>query len=328
MLGAGPMPVPPHAFGCSATTLTYAGFEREGDELVLTGHRTEELPADTFQHGLLGGPPREPRSFEERVAGFVESLGSSVSEAALVLPDSWVRTAFTEVADLPSDTRARDEVLRWKLKRLVPYRVDELRVRATDVTPLAGQAEARRLLLGFGLEGLFSHLERAFARAGVRLGRISNDGLSAVGALSSEVRDSGEGLTALMLASERGYTLVLTRGAEPVLHRFKSFPDSLPEQARGASVIRDLRLTGTFLEEQFPDLPVGRFLLAAPEEVAPRWGRWIEEGQVENLELLGPEHTVALRASGGESGTGPIGGLGARLGLLPLVGAACQEVGS
>jgi len=323
LLGAGPRAVPPHAFACSATALTYARFEREGGGLVLARHHSEALPADTFQHGLLGGPPREPRSFEERVAGFVESLGGGVEAASLVVPDGWLRTAFAEVAELPSDSRGRDEVLRWKLKRLVPFRVDELRVRAAEVTTIAGQDEPRRLLLGFGLDGLFSHLERAFAGAGVRIGRIANEGLSAIGALAPEVRgDGARSLVGMLLGSDGGYTLVVVRGDEPVLHRFKGFSDALPEDARASSVIRDLRLTATFLEEHYPDLPLERLVLAASDDSTARWSRWIEEGGFARVELLGREQTVPLRVGAGVT----IGSAALEHELLPLVGAVCQEV--
>jgi len=327
------MAVPPHAFACSATALSYARFEREGGGLVLSRYVCEELPADTFQHGLLGGPPREPRSFEERVAAFVEGLGDDVEEASLILPDAWLRTAFAGVAELPSDSRARDEVLHWKLKRLVPFRVDELRVRAAEVTPLAGQEEPRRLLLGFGLEGLFSHLEHAFVAAGVRIGRISNVGLSVVGALSGSVCGDGN-LVGMMLVSDAGYTLVVVHGDEPVLHRFKGFADALPDDARAASVIRDLRLTATFLEEHYPELPLERLILSASDESSAHWGRWVEQGGLGRVETLGREHMVPVRiAPGSMGGPGagrPIdtasGSSAPEHELLPLVGAVSQEV--
>jgi hypothetical protein len=317
------MAVPPRTFACSPTGLTFAGFDREGDGLVLTEHRTWELGDKTFQHGLLGGPPREPWDFQERIGELVRSLETSVDEASLVLPDAWLRTAFTEVANLPKDARGRDEVLRWKLKRLVPFRVDELRVRGAEVTPLAGQKEPHRLLLGFGIEGLFGQLERSFAEAGVRIGRIANEGLAALGALAPSVLDAGAGsLTGLTLASERGYTLVVSRGDEPVLHRFKTFPDALPDAARESTVVRDLRLTRTFLSESFPDEPLGHMVLAAPEDSEETWVRWVGEGLERPVEPLGDQHTMPVRLGPGLAGAAAP----PRHELLPLVGAVCQEV--
>lgn len=317
------MTVPPHVFACSGTGLSFAAFERDGEGLALVEHRAEELPPDTFQHGLLGGPPREPHAFREIVSGFVGRLETSVRGASLVLPDAWLRTAFTEVSNLPSDSKGRNEVLRWKLKRLVPYRVDELRVRGTAVSSLSGSPEPHRLLLGFGIEGLFGQLERSFAQTGVEIGRISNEGLSALGALAPELRaDGAGGLAALALASDRGYTLVIFRGDEPVLHRFKTFSDALPESARGSTVTRDLRLTRTYLEENLPGEPLERVVLAAPERSEAAWRRWIEDGLERSIEVLGEEHTVPVRPGDGLAADG----VPPRHELLPLAGAICQEV--
>lgn len=317
------MAVPPQAFSCSETELAFAAFQRAEGGLVLREYRRESLSPETFQHGPLGGPPREPRVFAERVAELVSSLETPVKEAVLVVPDAWLRTAFAEVGEIPSNGSAREDVLRWKLKRLVPFRVDELRVRATEVTALPGQAgreESRRMLLGFGIESLFGHLERSFRDAGVNVGRIANRGLSALGAVAAE-----DGvLTGLALASDAGYTMAFARGAEPVLHRFKPFSGDLPPDARAAAVRRDGRLTRTFLADHFPDTPLGEIVVAAPEGAAADWVSWLEEGFGRPVKRPGAAAVVPVRAERGatwEDGSGP-----GWLDLLPLAGTVCQEV--
>lgn len=322
LLGLGPLPVPPHAFGCSPEGLAYAGFSRNATGVELEEYRSEALDDGTFQHGLLGGPPREPQTFVERVRSFVAGIGTPVREATLVVPDAWLRTVFAEVGEIPANGAAREEVLRWKLKRLVPFRVDELRVRAVEMTPVAGQQEPRRLLLGFGVETLLRHLERAFESAGVHLGRITNQGLGALGALNGDPQSGAEELTGLVLAGEAGYTVVFRRGDEPVLHRFKTFSRTMPEDARAASVRRDMRLTTTYLEEHWPDAELGSVVLAAPDDVsAAHWAEWLQAGL--DRPVVSPADETHLRVQAPRGAGSP-----SWPELLPLAGAVRQEVAS
>jgi hypothetical protein len=329
LLGAGAVAPPPYAFGCSDAALSFAAFGREDGALVLREYRREALEPGTFQHGLLGGPPRDPGALDERIAELVASLAAPVKEAALVVPDAWLRTAFAEVEDIPANGAGREEVLRWKLKRLVPFRVDELRVRAVEVTPLAGQEEARRLLLGFGIESLLAQLERSFEAAGVHLGRISNRGLAALGALAAPAGEAGGPglLRGLVLAADDGYTVVFARrgpgGEEPVLHRFKAFAETLPRDARAAAVRRDLRLTRLFLADQYPNDRLDALVLAAPEGAAATWAEWLEGGLEHPVTLADDAPVVAVRQ--------PRDGAGAPAPppwpeLLPLAGTVRQEV--
>lgn len=291
--------------------------------MALEEYREELLDDGTFQHGLLGGPPREPQAFAERVRSFVSGIGRPVGEATLVVPDAWLRTVFAEVGEVPANGGAREEVLRWKLKRLVPFRVDELRVRAVEVTPVAGQQEPRRLLLGFGVETLLAHLERAFKSAGVHLGRITNRGLGALGAVEDPGAPEGTGeLAGLVLAGDAGYTVVFRRGDEPVLHRLKTFSRTMPDDARAASVRRDMRLTRTYLEEHWPDAELGTVILAAPDDVsAAHWAEWLQAGLDRPVATPGDGARLRIQTPAGP-GRPPWPD------LLPLAGAVCQEVSS
>ena len=290
---------------------------------MLAEEASEELLPETFQQGLLGGPPREPVAFGERIGALVDRLESRPREASLVLPDEWLRTAFAEVGELPRREEAREELLRWKLKRLVPFRVDELRVRAVEVEPLpaqAGSEENRRVLLGFGIESLLAAVERGFADHGVRIGRITCSGLAALAALDGAVGGTDhDGLVGLALASASGYSLVFVRHGRPVLHRAKVVGGELPQGTRGSFVSRDLKLTRSFLEESYPEVRLERLLLVAddPEIDRDAWVAWIEDGLGERPELLGAAHVVPLKT---RTAAPPWSR------LLPLVGAVAEEV--
>jgi len=315
VLGLAPVAAPPHVFALTGARLRYAQLGRDRHGFRCRAMREAALPRDAFLSGLLGGPLRDPAAFQNTVGSLLRSVPGSVREASLVIPDAWLRVAFAESGDLPRTADQRDEVLRWKLRRLVPFRVDELRVSAAEVPPLPAQEEPRRLLLGFAIEQLLAQIEDAFAAHGVRLGRISNASLSMLAALTSSRADE---LTALALVEETGYSLAFVRGGAPVLHRFKAFSGGLPDGPRTGFVIRDLKLTRNFLDEQLPGVPLARVLLAAPPEHEPVWVDLLAEGLGEPAAPLDGRHLPPLRA---EEGTVP----GWRE-LAPMLGAVRQEV--
>lgn len=315
MLGFAPVPAPPHVFALDAARLRYGQFLRDRHGYRFRSWREAALPRDSFHAGMLGGPLRDPTAFRELVGGVVRGIQGGVREASLVVPDAWLRVAFAESGDLPKGVQARDEVLRWKLRRLVPFRIDELRVSAAEVDPLPNQEEPRRLLLGFAVEQLLAQIEEAFAAHGVRLGAISNTSLALLGALP----EGREGLTALALVEEAGYTLVFARGSEPVLHRYKGFTGALPDAARSGIVVRDLRLTRNFLEENLGSAPLARVLLVSPPEQEPVWVDTLSEGLGTAAAPLDGRHLPPLRAED------PVVPPSWR-DLAPMLGAARREV--
>jgi hypothetical protein len=149
----------------------------------------------------------------------------------------------------------------------------------------------------------------------VRLGAISNTSLALLGALP----EGREGLTALALVEEAGYTLVFARGSEPVLHRYKGFTGALPDAARSGIVVRDLRLTRNFLEENLGSAPLARVLLVSPPEQEPVWVDTLSEGLGTAAAPLDGRHLPPLRAED------PVVPPSWR-DLAPMLGAARREV--
>jgi hypothetical protein len=312
------VPAPPHVFGLDARRLRYGQFVRDRQGFRLRGWREAALPPDAFHSGLLGGPLRDTAAFESLVGGLVRGIPGGLKEASLVLPDAWLRVTFSEITDVPRQTQARDEVLRWKLRRLVPFRVDELRVGAVEVAPLPVQEEPRRLLLGFGVEQLLAQIEDAFAAHGVRLGRITSSSLALLSAVEPPVSGGANGFAAVVQVEPEGYTLIFARGGEPVLHRYKPFTGGTPEPAHAGYVTRDLKLTRNFLDEQFAGAAIEPLLLVAPPELEPLWIDRLEEGLGRGAAPLDGRHLPPLRAE--EPGVPPWRS------LAPMLGAARQEV--
>jgi hypothetical protein len=319
LFGFSPLPVPPHVFDLTERRLRYGQFVRAGAGFRFRAYRAVPLPPDAFHSGPLGGPLRDPRAFQALLAGLMKEI-PGVREASLVIPDAWLRVTFTESGELPRTAAAKDDVLRWKLKRLVPFRVDELRIGAEEVEPLPDQnaEEPRRLLLGFAVEHLLAQLEEAFASVSVRLGQITNTSLALISALGEEGPDPA--FWALVVVEEAGYTLAFVHGSETILHRFKAFTGSLPEAARASLVTRDLKLTKNFLDEHFPGADLSRVLLAAPEALEPIWVDRLSEGLGTAATPLSARELPPLQVDVA------LGAQPAWREVAPMLGAARREV--
>jgi hypothetical protein len=315
LLGLGAVAAPPHVFALDATTLRYGRFVEAGESWELRELRRAELGADAFQPGVLGGPLREPAAFGERLRQLLALVSAPVREASLVLPDAWLRLTFIESLELPRAAEARDEIVRWKVKRLLPFRVEDLRLVAEPVQPLPQQSEPKRLLVAYALEALLAQLEEAFAAAGIWLGRITSESLAMVPAVGEPL--AGAELGALAVVRSGGYTLLFTRRGEPVLYRYKALDESLPSASSAgisSTVERDLRLTRAFVAEQLPDLALSRVVVAAESPKA--WQEWLQAGlgrAGEPLEALRLPLASAERVGWME--------------VAPMLGAARQEVG-
>jgi len=313
LLGFGAVAAPPHVFALDARVLRYGRFVPSGGGWELRELRRAELPADAFQSGVLGGPLRDPAAFGGLVEKLLGGLSAPVPEASLVLPDLWQRLTFIESGDLPRAPEAQEEVVRWKVRRMLPFRVEELRLAWSEVAALPQQSEPRRLLIAYALESLLQQLEAAFAAHGVWIGRIVSESLALLPAVGEPLQQAKLG--ALAVVHDAGYTLLFARRGEPVLYRFKALDDSLSPSQRIAAIERDLRLTRAFVGEQLPELPLERAVVVAPTEVARSWQDWLEAGlgrAGESLEALKLPLASAERVTWIE--------------VAPLLGAVRQEV--
>lgn len=334
LLGLDPVPPPPHVFALDARELRYGAFHPGPQGLVFAAARSREIPAGTFVDGPLGAPAQDPGALAAAVASLVAELPPPLKAASLILPDAWLRLTFVELEELPKKARDRAEVVSWKLKRQVPFRVEDLRVASTLVTPLPGQSEPYRLLIGFALESLLAPIEAAFAAAGVGIGRIVNTSVALAAAVQA-AGPSPAGLTGVVAIFADAYTVTVFGGelggdargdgafgdgasgeSEPLLYRFKPQPAETPVSALVQAARRDLRLTASYLAESLPGRPLARVFLAAGDDVEESWRELVEQELGAPVTAIGFEHLGLSRLQPSIS----------RLETAPLAGAARLEV--
>lgn len=326
VLGLTPRPVPPCVFAVRRRELRFAAFSRPAagePALELAEFHSLPLAEGLFGGGPLGVPVGEGEALAASVRLLVARLAKPVREATVVLPDAWVRSMVLELGELPEEPAARLEVLRFRVKRMVPYRVEDLRIEAAPIgapgatggggaTSEAG--ESAHCLVTLANAAVCAVIEDGFSRCGIRIGQLSGATLSTLQALlpNQPVGD----LFGLALVDADGFNLVLVRAGAPVVWRQKSFTEGLADVDRARLLTSELRLTRTLLTERYPGEALAALYLAAPRAVEPFWLQVLAQGLDCQATRLGVEH-LGLAAEG-------FGDAFAE--LAPLAGAASREI--
>lgn len=306
--------MPPHVFAVDSLRLRYGCFD-EGDQAwSLSTYREVELGEGAFIPGPLGSSLREPERLRAPLKELLGSLDASISEASLVLPDSWLRLAVVEAEKLPRGRNAREEVLKWKLQQIIPFKVEDLRLREMELANLKHRSGVRRVLLGFGLDQPMGQLEELFAEQGIRVGNLVNQSLGTLSAVGHNLRNVELG--AVVLLTREGYSLSFTYRGEPLLHRHRPLTGQSVAELPEGLVTRDLNLTRVFLKDLVGDSTVERVLLVGPEETIEPWSEWLDKSFGVPPLLLEAQHL---------SLTGDLSGASMHE-LAPVFGAAAQRI--
>jgi len=144
----------------------------------------------------------------------VQGRVEGARRAAVALPTGWVRAHLLDFDQLPRRQAEIDQVVLWRLKKLLPVLPSELRV---STVPYRSQEGRQRLLCMVGIDRVLAELEAAFAEVGVDPGMFTPR-LFAL----AHGRDHG---TELVVQQETEFlTLLLVVEGEPRLLRTKPLP--------------------------------------------------------------------------------------------------------
>jgi len=221
-------PPPLHAFAAEIDGVAYGRLMPRRDALARA--EREPLPPGWFELGPVGVLHVDRQMLGAAASALIRRLEKPPARASLVVPNAWVRNVMVDVGELPRARGEAEEAVRWRLKKLLPCRPEEVRL---DYTPIG---ENGRVWVVLALDRPLTMVEEVFATAGVRLGRIE----PTVVALSSLLSSRGKSQL-LVSVDARTLAMLFVHGGRTRLVRQKLIP-GLATQAE-AVVLRELSAT-------------------------------------------------------------------------------------
>ena len=279
--------VPPDAFALTDAGATFVRTTIGGRPGIET-LRHVDFPPGSFTLGFFGTPVFSPDAFGPIVTAARRAGPGALRRASVAFPDAWARTMTLDFDLLPAGRKERAEMVHWKIKKLLPGKVDDLDVAFAEIPKTGGGV---RLLVSASPRETLRSIEAGFAAAGVRVGRLQPSTLALFNGFDRDFARAAGGDYLLLHRSRGATALLIARDGQPLFYRQKS------TAADPVDDVQEIRLSLSYYAESFGDTaPPALFVLDEGGDAAGHGSLEPLPATAVSAELLDADPSLALHA--------------------------------
>ena len=262
----------------------------------------QPLAADALAPGIGEPNLRAPEAVVEAIRSAVGQVSPRARAVTLVVPDAVLRVFVLDFDDLPSRAAEAISILRFRLRKAVPFDVEQAGVSYQILTE---DKAGCKVLVAVIPGAILQEYEAVVRQAGYEPGAVLSTSLAALAVI-----DSAEPVLAANLGA-KSLTTAITHGPDLLLYRTLDLPDD--PDVRLQEVQRDIAVASAYHEDKLGAAPKLLYYVGIGAEGvsgAEGFARWIDAP---------PELKVVDLAPRPETGaTTPLGNL---LSLAGVIGA-------
>jgi len=199
-------PHPPLALEIAPNRVAGARWTRAGS---LDGFAVEDLPEGALLPSAVESNIANPAAVKTAVTSVFDRLRAKDESIALILPDPVIRVFLQHFDQFPRSPQEAFPMLRWKLKKSVPFEADETLISYMRQAP---HEDGVDIVTALARLRIIREYEALAESAGLHPGVVLNSSLAAVALLEEEkptllARVSGSSLTTVIVREGvlRGY---------------------------------------------------------------------------------------------------------------------------
>lgn len=221
-------PVPPSvAIEIARGRVCVAGLSGGGGASV-SAYAAEALPAEAVQPALSGENIPDRAVVVGALRRALERAGlRSVGRAALVVPDSIARVSLLTFDALPSRAADFDQLVRWQLKKALPFPIDQAQV---THFPVHGGDGASTVAAVAVRREVVAEYEAVAEAAGIRAGLVDLASFSVMNGVIGAGAAAADDWLLVHLAAE-ATTLAILRGESLMFYRHRMTVEDEPLSA-------------------------------------------------------------------------------------------------
>jgi type IV pilus assembly protein PilM len=165
----------------SADAVVAGRARPQGDGLET--YTVRDLPEGTVTPDLTEANVLRGDALREAVRAALDEVAGRARDVITILPDAAVRVALLDFETLPEKHEEAEAVVRFRLKKSLPFDVDKARV-SYQVQP-GGSSKEMKVIAAVALAGVLDEYEAAFRDCGYAPGVVLPSMLAALGAVDA-----------------------------------------------------------------------------------------------------------------------------------------------
>jgi len=287
----------PHvACEISADTVVAARVSQRGDGLEAFTAR--DLPKGAVAPDLTQANVLQADSLRQAISAAMGEVAGRARDVVLIVPDASVRVVLLDFETLPDKREEAEAVVRFRLKKSLPFDVDKARV-SYQVQPGAGGKELK-VIAAVGLASIMDEYEAAFRDSGYVPGVVLPSMLAALGAVDAA-------RPTLVVKVDPSTTSIAILEKEHLL-LFRTLENARGLSITGEQLAEDVYPSVVFFQDTYK-LDVERvFVAGLPNSEVALPGLQSQTG-VEVQELVGAQQLSSLAAGSRSQFAGVTGAL-------------------
>ncbi len=247
---------------------------RRGGRPLLEANRVTTVDDGCVPATIFDATRNGEQQLQESLREIFQSSGTRPARVALVLPDNLAKVSLLNLPERPASNREFQELIRFKMRRAVPYRLTDARI-THQVLPSDGPGIA--VLVAVIRSALLERYEAALEAIGARPGLVDLATPNLLNLCRDRIRQAAEseGDVALLNCAKNYFSLVIVRNGKLIFYRCKSY--SLGEEDSGQDeglLLREVSSSISYYQEKLEGQGIGTMIVRSVdgslEEVADR----------------------------------------------------------
>ena len=254
----------------------------------IDAHAVEPLPVGAVVPALASSNIAEPAAVTAALVRALARVGGA-RHVALVVPDAIAKVSLVRFDQVPLKAADLDAMLRWNIRKGLPFKTEEAQVTYAEGLPLEGGG--REFVVAAARRDLIAEYEGVCAAAGVHAGVVDLATFNLVNLQLASSRGDGDWLLVHLAADY--ITIAIVRDGTVIFFRHRG--------AEGDESLADLvHQTAMYYEDRLSGRGFGRVLVAGatngPDGAAGAEGlrRALEERLGARVEAVDPRGVATL----------------------------------